>query len=400
MSKHNYIWQGIDQNGKRTQGLLTANNNSDVMQQLLKQSITIIKLRKQKKFFHPRTKRLTSKTLTDFVRELATLINSGIPILKCFDIIHKTSENHSLNKLITNIENELKNGKQLSQALQQHPRYFDKLFCNLLRIGEQSGTLDQILITLANQREQAEDLKRKIKKAMLYPITILSIAIIVTAVLLVFVVPQFAKIYAGFGAALPPYTQFIINLANLTQTYGLQTLIALTTIGITLKLLKQKYQALAIFWDNLILKIPVIGKILTKAILARVTYCLAIAYRAGLPLAASLKLVATIANNHIYDKAINQIHTDVTAGIGLTQALEQQELFPKRATQMISVGEQSGELDSMLSKVAEYYTNEVNNVVDNLQNLLEPAIMVILGILIGGLVTGMYLPIFKLGTVI
>lgn len=388
-----YNWQGINSAGMRVQGIANAGNAAEVKLQLEKQHIVVIKTCKNS------GKRVSAKHIADFSRQLATMINAEVPLLSALSIIEQSYEHSGMCNLIVALKDDIAAGVPLSAALKKHPRYFDELFSNLVYAGEQAGKLAKMLSHVADYKERIALLKRKIKKAMFYPVIVLLMAVIVTVVLLIFVVPQFAQLFKGFGAALPIYTQFIISLSNLIKNYGFYILILLAGCGIIFKLLSRN-TAFAFKLDKLLLKIPVFGKILQQAAIARLTRTLAITFTAGITLNAALQIIAGTAGNRVYQQAILDMRQAVMAGQTIASAMGQNQLFPKRVIQMIHIGEESGALDVMLMKIAEYYEMEVNHIVDNLSNLIEPLIMTILGILVGGLIIGMYLPIFKLGTVI
>jgi type IV pilus assembly protein PilC len=395
MNQKAYLWHGIDQNGMRISGKMYAENIDSAKNKLIKQHISPLKIHKKFKLY----KKISSKHIADFSRQLATLINSNIPLFNALNIMQQNCKHFNLRVLIENVKSNIEEGMALSDAL-KNQACFSKLFYNLVFIGEQSGTLDNMLNHIANYREKIEVQKHKIKKALLYPSVILLIAIIVSIVLLILVVPQFVELFNSFGAQLPIYTQFIIKLSTIIKSKGLFMLLVIIAMTFACKMVKRHCKKFAIFCDKIILKIPIIGSVLKKSIIARFCRTLAITFNAGLPLNEALQIIAETCNNQIYRQAIFKIHQQVSAGQNITSVMENNPLFPNRAVQMITIGEQSGTLDSMLVKIAEYYDAEVNYLVDNLNNLLEPSIMVILGILIGGLIIGMYLPIFKLGTVI
>jgi type IV pilus assembly protein PilC len=392
MNQRIYTWQGIDEHGMRISGQIHAESIGSAKSSLIKKHISPLKIQRKFAFslLSPKQK-ISHKHIADFSRQLATLISAGIPLLASLNIIEQSSEHAGLRTLLGTIKKDIERGLILSAALRKHKKYFSDLFCNLIHAGEQSGTLDIMLNNIANYQEKTENLRRKIKKALLYPSVILATAIIVTAVLLVFVIPQFAKLFHDFGAELPVYTQLVIQLSSIIKNHFLFIIAGIISIIILFKYMNT---------DKIILKTPIIGRILTKAIIARFSRTLAITFKAGLPLSEALQIIADTVNNQLYQQAILSIREQVASGQTITAAMANNPLFPNRARQMISIGEESGALDAMLIKIAEYYENEITYLVDNLNNLLEPTIMVILGILIGGLIIGMYLPIFRLGTVI
>ncbi|MCK4607950.1 MAG: type II secretion system F family protein [Gammaproteobacteria bacterium] len=401
MSSKNYLWYGVDVNGMRTKGVLAAESLTALKQLLFEQNISLLKA--QRKLELPwikKHRKIRPRNIVDFIRQLATLFQAGIPLLTTFNIIEKGSEHLSMQNLIKNIKDNIKSGLSLSASLQQHPKYFNALLCNLIYVGEQSGTLDLMLNHIATHQEKLENLKRKIKKALFYPAAIVLVAIAVTVVMLVLVVPQFATLFHSFGATLPLYTRFIIKLSNIIKSYGVWILLAIIISICALKYAKKRFASVTKTIDKLILQLPVCGIIIKKAIIARFAYTFAITFQAGVPLSEAFPLIANTINNSLYKQALLTICEQVTAGQTISATIANDPLFPHRAQQMIAIGEEAGALEKMLNKIAEYYNAEVDYLIDNLNNLLEPAIMVILGILIGGLIIGMYLPIFRLGTVI
>jgi type IV pilus assembly protein PilC len=394
MKERNFCWQGINNDGARVQGIMQAVNKKDLAQKLERQNIVATKI------YQNKGKKIATKHITDFSRQLATMINADVPLLSALNIIAPGYEHAGMKNLIAAVIVDIKAGLSLSAALKKHRQYFDGLFCNLVAAGEQSGTLAQMLNHVADYKEKIATLKRKIRKAMFYPIIVLLMATIVTAVMLIFVVPQFTELFNGFGAALPIYTQFIIKLSNIIKCNWHYILLFILSIAIIFKLLKQHSIKFQFFIGKYILKLPLFGELLKRAIMARFARTLSITFKAGLPLKEALKTIAQAVNNNIYQQAILAIQQEIVAGHTIAIAMEKNPLFHKRIVQMIHIGEESGSLDVMLTKIAEYYEAEVNHVIDNLSNLLEPMIMAVLGVIIGGLIIGMYLPIFKLGTVI
>jgi type IV pilus assembly protein PilC len=394
----NYIWHGIDDAGTLINGEKTAANIAVLKHELIKQNISPLKI-SQKFNLNLLTKKISAKQIADFSRQLSTLINAGIPLLSSLNIIERSAEQKNIPTLINKIKQDIESGLPLSEAL-KNTNYFDALFCNLIYIGEQSGTLDIMLKHIANYQEKNAAMKRKIKKALFYPAAILGTAIIVTSLLLIFVIPQFAQLFHGFGAELPIYTQFIIKLANYLKKYSLFILLGIIGIIIVGKIAKKRYLGFAKLLDKIILHLPIIGQIVKKAIIARLCHTLAITFKAGLPLSEALQIITQTCDNKVYQEVLIIMQDQVAAGQTISSVMQNNPLFPFRTIQMITIGEESGSLDTMLIKIAEIYESEVNFITDNLNNLLEPAIMIILGILIGGLIIGMYLPIFKLGSVI
>lgn len=398
MSSKRYRYTGIDQQGTRINGEVTAVNYAAAKIALNDKKITLLKMRPEIVFLN---RRIQPKILNDFIRQLASLINSQIPVITTFNIIAKSSQHHGLKALVKQLSEDISTGTTITEAFKKHSRYFDSLFCNLLYVGEQSGTLDKVLNYIADYKEKSANLHRKIKKALFYPICILLVALTVTALLLVFVVPQFAKLFQGFGAVLPAYTRTIIATADFLKNNGIIFSVTIILIIFLLRWLIKKSAKIATLVDSLAIKTPLIGKNLKKAILARFSLILAITYKAGLPLVEALQIAAYVVGNRVYRQALLTAKIELSHGQTLAAVITaNNRLFPARVGQMIAIGEEGGTLDTMLLKISEYYEAEVSYLIDNLNNLLEPAIMVILGIVIGGLIIGMYLPIFRLGTVI
>ncbi|MFU8878420.1 MAG: type II secretion system F family protein, partial [Wenzhouxiangellaceae bacterium] len=335
-----------------------------------------------------------------FSRQLATMLQAGIPLVQAFDIVATGHENPGMQKLLSAIKVDLESGTTLAEALAKHPLYFDKLFINLVHSGEQSGALETLLDKIATYKEKTEAIKKKIKKALTYPAAILVVAVIVTAVLLVFVIPQFEDLFRGFGADLPAFTQVVVDLSRFVRSNGVFIILALVAAAMTFGYFKKRSRKFNEFLDRALLKTPVIGGIIRKAAIARFTRTLSTMFAAGVPLVEALESVAGATGNIVYEKATLEIRTEVATGQRLQRAMEATELFPNMVIQMIAVGEESGSLDEMCAKVADFYESDVDDAVDNLSALLEPMIMAILGVLVGGLVIAMYLPIFKLGAVV
>lgn len=395
MKTHIYFWQGINKAGMRVQGSIDAINATAVKRDLeITQNIVPLKVYKGK------NKKVSVNHITDFSRQLSTLINAGVPLISALNIIEHSYDHVGMQRLVMMIKKDIESGVTLHKAFKNRAQHFDELFCNLIDAGEQSGTLDQMLSHVADYKEKVAVLKRKVKKAMFYPIVVLLMTVIVTSVLLIFVVPQFAQLYSGFGAALPVYTQFIIKLSNFIKANWLYIVLSVFAVTVAFKTLRKYSNKFVLLLDRFVLAMPIFGKVLQQAIIARFARTLAITFAAGLPLSKALEMVAGTAGSCAYKNAILAAQKNVVAGQTIASAMEHNPLFPKRMAQMIHIGEESGALDVMLVKIAEYYEAEVTHVVDNLSNLLEPMIMTILGLLIGGLIVGMYLPIFQLGTVI
>lgn len=397
-----YIWEGKTKAGHPVSGEQVATNPAYIKTDLRRQGITPIKVRKKSTplFTYTRKKKITSLDITTFTRQMATMLSAGIPIVQTFDLVGRGQSNPSLQALVANIKANVEAGATLAETLVKYPRYFNDLYCNLVGAGEQSGSLDIMLERLATYKEKTESLKGKIKKALFYPTAVIIVAFIVTAILLIFVVPQFESLFSGFGADLPAMTRMVIDLSRFMQSYWWVVLgIAITTVW-GLVIAKRRSQAFAYLLDKLSLQLPIVGIILKKATIARFTRTLATTFAAGLPLVDALKAVAGATGNMLYSDATLKIRDDVSTGQPLQAAMRATNLFPTMVLQMVAIGEESGTLENMLSKSADFYEEEVDNAVDGLSSLLEPLIMAILGILVGGLVIAMYLPIFKLGTVV
>lgn len=396
-----YIWEGTNKRGEKVKGEFTASSINLVKADLRRQYIVARKIKKKSKPWLGRTsKRITQADITGFSRQMATMLASGIPLIQAFDIVSKGVTNKQMQDLLAKIKAEVESGTTFAEALKKQPVYFNELFCNLVDAGEQSGSLDIMLAKVATYKEKAESLKGKIKKAMYYPAAVIVVAFLVTAALLIFVVPQFESLFKGFGAELPAPTQMIIHLSAFFQAYWWM-IFASIGVGIyAFTKAHQRSKPFAHFIDRTLLQIPIIGGILTKAAIARFSRTLAVTFAAGLPLVDALKSVAGTTGNILYSNATLAIRDDVSTGQQLQMAMRSTRLFPNMVIQMVAIGEESGSLEKMLAKVADFYEEQVDNAVDSLSSLLEPLIMIVLGCLVGGLVIAMYLPIFKMGSVI
>jgi type IV pilus assembly protein PilC len=397
-----FQWVGVSTRGKRLEGELNGANMALVKAQLRKQGITPSKVkRKPKPLFGFKSKqKITPKDIALVTRQIATMLLAGVPLIQAIDMIGSGASNKSIGKLMESIGDEVKTGQPLSKALRRHPRYFDDLYCDLVASGEQSGSLDKIFDRVALYKEKSEALKSKIKKAMFYPIAVLVVALIVTSILLIFVVPQFQDIFAGFGAQLPAFTLFVIGISNFMQAYWWVMLIAIVAAGWLFKEAKLRSLKLRDATDRAVLKLPVIGMILNKAAVARYARTLSTTFAAGVPLVDALDSAAGASGNAVYRYAILEIKAEVSAGNQMHWAMHNTKIFPDMVLQMVAIGEEAGSLDAMLAKVATIYEQEVDDAVDGLSSLLEPLIMAVLGVLVGGLIIAMYLPIFQLGSVV
>ncbi|NRA81848.1 MAG: type II secretion system F family protein [Pseudoalteromonas sp.] len=396
-----FQWVGVSVRGKKLEGELSGESIALVKAQLRKQGITPSKVkRKPKPLFGTRVQKITAKDIALITRQIATMLVAGVPLIQTIEMIASGTKNKSVTKLMEGIGDEVKAGVPLSQALRKHPRYFDDLYCDLVASGEQSGALDKIFDRVALYKEKAEALKSKIKKAMFYPIAVLVVAVIVTSILLIFVVPQFQDIFNGFGAELPGFTLMVIGISEFMQEYWWIILIAVIATGFAYKEALLKSKKLRDANDRAILKLPVIGMILNKAAVARYARTLSTTFAAGVPLVDALDSAAGASGNAVYRYAILDIKAEVSSGNQMNWAMRNSKIFPDMVVQMVAIGEESGALDGMLAKVATIYEQEVDDAVDGLSSLLEPLIMAVLGVLVGGLIVAMYLPIFQLGSVI
>lgn len=394
-----YQWEGTDRKGKRQKGKMVAANEQQVKALLRKQGITPVKVKKQRSAGAV-GKKITALDIAIFSRQMATMMTAGVPLVQSFEIVGRGHENPRMSDLIMTIKNDIESGLNLAEALGRHPLYFDDLFVNLVEAGEQAGALETMLDKLATYKEKTEAIKAKIKKALFYPTAVLVVAFIVTAVLLIFVIPMFEELFEGFGAELPAFTQFVVNLSKFAQSYGFFFAVGVGFAGYGFLEWKKRSRKLRELIDRLALKAPVIGDILTKAAIARFARTLSTMFAAGVPLVEALDSVAGATGNIVYETATRRMKEEVSTGTQLQVVMAQTELFPNMVVQMIAIGEESGSLDSMSAKVADFYEAEVDNAVDALSSLLEPLIMAILGVLVGGLVVAMYLPIFSMGAAV
>lgn len=407
MDKHknsgmiSYHWEGINRSGERINGIIESNSIAIAKASLRKQGVIIKKIAKKRKpLFDKKNKKINSADITAFTRQLATMIEAGIPLVQSFDIVSKGQKNERVQALIEAIKKDVETGLTLAESLQKYPNFFNELFCNLVDAGERSGSLDTMLDKVATYKEKTETIKKKIKKALTYPMAVMVIAFLVTAALLIFVVPQFESLFKGFGADLPAMTRMVVDLSTFFQSYWYLIFGAIGA-GVYCFIRAKNHSArFAHSVDRMLLKCPVIGSILEKAAIARFSRTLSITFAAGLPLVDALKSVSGATGNILYAEATLKIREGVSTGQQMHAAMDNTHIFPNMVVQMISIGEESGALEQMLTKVADFYEEEVDNAVDSLSSLLEPIIMSILGVLVGGLVVAMYLPIFKLGSVV
>lgn len=392
-----FDWEGKDKKGKIIRGEMRAGGEAVVQATLRRQGVLVTKVRKRKL---SRGRRITDKDIALFTRQMATMMKSGVPLLQAFDIGIKGSGNPSLGRLLNDIRNDVETGSSLSQAFRKHPVHFDALFCNLVAAGEQAGILDNLLDRLATYKEKIIAIKGKIKSALFYPTAVVVVAGIVVSIMMLFVIPEFKTVFAGFGADLPAPTLIVIAMSDYFVENWYIVFGILAAVIVALSMAYRRSEQAQNTMDRLILQFPVIGDVIRKATIARWTRTLSTMFAAGVPLVEALDSVGGASGNHVYKVATKQIQSDVSTGTSLTVSMQGVKVFPTMVVQMVSIGEESGQLDAMLSKVADFFEQEVDDAVAGLSQLLEPIIMVFLGTVIGGLVVAMYLPIFKLGAVV
>jgi len=396
-----FTWSGTDRNGRQTTGEISAPSQAMARAQLRQRGITPKRVkRKAKPLLGARKKPIKPADVAMFTRQLATMMKAGVPLVQSFDIVSDGLDNPSMRELVTTIKNDVAAGSGLAPSLEKYPRHFDSLFCSLVGAGESAGTLEVMLDRVATYKEKTEALKAKIKKALTYPIAVIIVALVVTGILLVKVVPQFAETFQSFGADLPAFTLWVLALSEFMQSWWLIIAVSIVASWYIFKEARVRSDAFGEAIDRVALKLPIFGGIVHDAVVARFSRTLATTFNAGVPLVEALESTAGAAGNVIYKRAILQIRDDVTTGSSLYQSIKSTGLFPNMLLQMVSIGEESGALDDMLDKVAVYYEEAVDNAVDSLSSLMEPMIMSILGVLVGGLMVAMYLPIFMLGSVI
>ncbi|MEQ1636930.1 MAG: type II secretion system F family protein [Methylococcales bacterium] len=396
-----FVWQGKDKAGVKTKGEITAKSEAIARSELRRAGVRIISIKKKpKSLFSPKTRPITTKDIAIFSRQLATMLSAGVPLVQSFEIIGKGHENPSMSTLLLGIKADIEGGDTLAEALAKRPAQFDELFCNLVNSGEQAGVLESLLGKIATYKEKSESIRAKVKKALTYPIAVLVVAFIVTAILLIFVVPVFEDLFKSFGADLPAFTVFVVNLSKWAQAWWWVVIGIITACIYTFGYFKKRSKKFNHALDRMLLKLPVIGMILNKSAIARFARTLATMSAAGVPLVEALESVAGSCGNIVYSEATMKMREDVSTGQRLEFSMKQTNIFPHMVIQMIAIGEESGSMDKMLDKVADFFEEEVDNLVDNLSSLMEPMIMAILGVLVGGLIVAMYLPIFKLGSAI
>ncbi len=392
-----FLWEGKDTHGKLVRGDMRSTSVTVVQAILRRQGIIVVKVTKQR---FRAGKKITEKDITLFTRQLATMMKSGVPLLQAFDIVGKGHANPSVSKLLMDIKGDVETGSSLNQAFRKYPLYFDALFCNLVAAGEQAGILDSLLDRLASYKEKMLAIKSKIKSALFYPTAVLAVAFIITAIIMIFVIPAFKKVFTSFGADLPTPTLVVISISDFFVAYW-PAIFVVVGGGIygALQAWKRS-EKVQMFMDRALLRAPIFGEIIRKSTIARWTRTLATMFAAGVPLVEALDSVGGASGNYVYKVATAKIQSEVSTGTSLTAAMQNASIFPNMVVQMVAIGEESGALDAMLSKVADFFEQEVDDSVEALSSLMEPIIMVVLGTLIGGMVIAMYLPIFKLGSVV
>jgi len=395
-----FLWEGTDRKGNKVKGKSLAASEAAVRADLRRQGVVPSRIRKQSQGLFKSAAKITTADIAIFSRQLATMLTAGIPLVQSFEIVGNGHENPAMQKLILSIKADVEGGSALAEALAKHPLYFDDLFINLVEAGEQAGALETLLDKIATYKEKTEAIKKKIKKALTYPAAVLAVAFVVTIILLIFVIPAFEDLFQGFGADLPAFTRMVIDLSVFVREQGwILAGIAIAAVWAFLYF-KKRSRAMRHFLDRMALKMPIIGPIIQKASIARYARTLSTMFSAGVPLVEALESVAGATGNIVYEEGVLRMKDEVATGQRLQQSMENTDLFPNMVVQMIAVGEESGSLDEMSAKVADFYEEDVDNAVDNLSSLLEPLIMATLGILVGGLVVAMYLPIFKMGAVV
>jgi type IV pilus assembly protein PilC len=395
--EYNFVWEGKDRAGKIVRGEMRAGGQALVQATLRRQGVLVTKIKKQKMASGGK---VSEQDITIFTRQLATMMKAGVPLLQAFDIVGKGASKPAVGKLLLDIKTEVETGNSLNSAFRKHPLYFDALYCNLVGAGEQAGILENLLDRLATYKEKILAIKKKIKGAMFYPIAVIAVAFIVTAVIMIFVIPQFKEVFRSFGADLPAPTLFFISLSDAFVEWWYIIFGVIGAAIFTFFEAWKRSKPMQIAMDRLFLKLPVFGDVIRKATIARWTRTLSTMFAAGVPLVEALESVAGAAGNYVYYTATRQIQGEVSSGSSLTVAMQNSQVFPSMVLQMVAIGEESGALDSMLGKVADFFEAEVDDAVDALSSLMEPIIMVFLGVLIGGMVIAMYLPIFKMGAAI
>ena len=393
-----YVWEGINRNGVKMRGETQAVNPNWLRAELRRKGINPGRIyRKPAPLFKPSIK---PGDIAQFARQLTTMIRSSVPMVQSLEMIANSGENASLRDLVRKLKADIESGASLGQALSRHPRYFDKLFVNLVQAGEQAGTLENMLDKVATYKEKSESLKAKVKKALMYPLMVIIAAVVVSAILLIWVIPQFKEVFSSFGADLPAFTLFVISLSDWLQANWWIPVIGFVVIGYAYTTARRTSRSFDRFMDKISLKFPIVGNIINLSAIARFSRTLSTMFAAGVPLVEAMDSVAGATGNIVYEDATRRMQEDTSRGVQLNVAMQTTQIFPNMVVQMTRIGEESGRVEEMLGKVADYYEEQVDNLVDTLSKQIEPLIMAVLGVLVGGLVIAMYLPIFKLGSVI
>ncbi|NBC48019.1 MAG: type II secretion system F family protein [Gammaproteobacteria bacterium] len=396
-----FIWEGVDRRGARVKGDLRAASPALAKADLRRQGVSPTKVRKKPQpLFGSGKKKITAGDISIFTRQLATMMAAGVPLVQAFDIVGRGHDNPSMQELLLAIKGDIESGTAMAAALRKYPLYFDDLVCNLVAAGEQAGVLDTLLDKIATYKEKTESIKGKIKKAMFYPAAVIIVAILVTIIIMLFVIPQFKELFSSFGADLPAFTLLVIAISDFMRQFWWATALGLGVAIYGFIAVYKRSRRFRDGLDRLALRIPVIGAILHKAAIARFARTLSTMFAAGVPLVDALDSVSGATGNAVYAKAVSSMREEVATGQSLQLSMRQRGLFPHMVIQMTAIGEESGSLDAMLGKVADFYEEQVDNAVDSLSSLLEPLIMVVIGGLVGSLVVAMYLPIFKLAAVV
>ncbi|MYM64702.1 type II secretion system F family protein [Pseudomaricurvus sp. HS19] len=396
-----FVYKGVDRKGSKVEGEISGSSVQLVKAQLIKQGINARTVRKKPKpLFGGRGKPIKPQDIAVFTRQMATMMKAGVPLVQSFEIVAEGVDNANMRDLILAIREDVAAGTSFAAALTKHPRYFDDLFCNLVESGEQSGALETMLDRIATYKEKTEAIKAKIKKALTYPAAVVVVAVVVTGILLVKVVPQFADTFSSFGAELPAFTQLVVSLSETMQEWWFIVLFGAVLAFVAFKEMMVRSKKFAELIDKVMLKLPIVGDIVYNSIIARFSRTLSTTFAAGVPLIDALESVAGATGNSVYEYAVLKVRDEVSTGVQLNASLRKAGIFPSMLLQMAAIGEESGALDEMLDKVASYYEEMVDNMVDSLTSLLEPMIMAVLGILVGGLMVAMYLPIFQMGQIV
>ena len=395
-----FVWEGTDKQGKKTKGEISSSNPAIAKAELRRQGINATRVRKKGKSLSLGGGSVKPADIALFTRQMATMMRAGVPLVQAFEIVADGVDKPKLGDLIRTIRTDVSGGNSFASAIRKHPDHFDELFCNLVDAGEQSGALETMLDRIATYKEKTESLKAKVRKAMTYPIAVLVVAFVVSGILLIKVVPQFEEVFAGFGAELPAFTQLVIRISEAAQQWWFVILVGIILAIVGFVQARKRSKRLREALDRLTLRLPVMGNIIEKSAVARYARTLSTTFAAGVPLVDALNSVAGSTGNSVYTNAVYQVRDDVSTGQQLNFSMKNTKVFPNMVIQMVAIGEEAGALDDMLDKSASYYEEQVDNAVDNLTALMEPMIMAVLGVLVGGLIIAMYLPIFQLGAVV